>query len=197
MSQNPNLAVQFSGPVIQAVVNGIQASHDAQLPLLSYWSLLSIVTAQDVDGTLDFVGELVGYPRPLVAADFFTSQFHFGHSSSFPQFSATSGFGSTAVPGEGGVLGSVFPSTSSVIPAGYYQQILPLAAQLRYYGLTLQIIDLLAAWAGQGTGYTIMFLASGDITVTFAATIPYTFYDMLQYLYDLYETAPVVTVINP
>jgi hypothetical protein len=68
------LSSQFSGPVVQATVQGMLNAIQEPLALIQYWSALSIATAQDVDATLDYVGELVGYPRPLVT-NVFTNQY--------------------------------------------------------------------------------------------------------------------------
>jgi hypothetical protein len=68
---NAYLAYQFSGPVVQAVVDQMLASIQAPESLMTYWAGLTIGTAQDVDGTLNFVGALCGYPRPLVSDVFF------------------------------------------------------------------------------------------------------------------------------
>jgi hypothetical protein len=82
---NDYLAYQFSGPVIQAVADGFlhakRPSPDtgqSWIDLVNYWANLSITTAQDVDGTLNFVGSLAGFSRPLVSnLFFFTSIFLF------------------------------------------------------------------------------------------------------------------------
>ena len=71
MTPNTLLWSQLSGNVAQAIIQGIQNALNEDLPLIQYWALLSIATAQDVDGTLDYVGTLTGYPRPVVSDVFF------------------------------------------------------------------------------------------------------------------------------
>lgn len=71
MTQSTVLWNQLSGNVAQAITQGFQNALNEDLPLIQYWALLSIATAQDVDGTLEYVGALTGYPRPVVSDVFF------------------------------------------------------------------------------------------------------------------------------
>jgi hypothetical protein len=194
---NANLAVQFSGPVIQAVIDGLQESHDAQLPLFGYWSTLAIATASSSDGTLDFIGELAGFPRPLVPMEFFSlNMFHLSESALWEQKSSLTGLGSVYFPGLGGQLGSVFPSALYQMPDGWYRALIPMAAQLKYYGLTLYTIDLLASFSG--TTYLITFDAGvgPDITLTFDTDVGFPTMWLLQELFDKYATGTQIDVVN-
>lgn len=153
---NPYLALQFSGPVVQAVADGILQSHEAILPLLEYWRDLSISTAHDTDDTLNFVGELVGFPRPLASEDFFSGNvFHFGSAATWETVDDAIGLGTVSDLTIGGVLTSAFPGTTSVLPADWYRELLPLVALVKYYGLTIETLDKLAQWAY--STYTIVF----------------------------------------
>lgn len=89
MSGNANLWSQLSGPVAQAVIQGFQNALNEDLPLILYWSTLSIATAQDVDGTLNYVGCLTGFPRPLVSDIFFESNIITFTDANIPQPSYT------------------------------------------------------------------------------------------------------------
>lgn len=75
---NTYLGPQFSGPIIQALADAILHQKrpnpdlgNSWIDLVNYWANLSIATALDVDGTLNFVGALAGFPRPLVSDVFF------------------------------------------------------------------------------------------------------------------------------
>lgn len=75
---NQYLWYQFSGAAAQATVDAILHAKrpnpdpgNSWIDLVNYWANLSIATAQDVDGTLNFVGVLAGFPRPLVSDVFF------------------------------------------------------------------------------------------------------------------------------
>jgi hypothetical protein len=194
---NEHLAVQLSGSVIQAVADGLQASHDAQLPLFDYWSGLSIATASSNDETLDFIGALAGYPRPIVPINFFSpNMLRLSAASLWRQSSNLTGLGSVYFPEMGGQLGSVFPSAEYQMPDGWYRALIPLASQLKYYGLTLYTIDLLADFAQ--TTYAIAFHATvgPDIDLTFGTDVGYPTMWILQDLFDRYATGTQVNVVN-
>lgn len=71
MLQNQYLWPQLSGNVVQAIIQGIQNAISEPDALVAYWVSLCLSTAQDVDGTLNYVGALTGYPRPVVSDVFF------------------------------------------------------------------------------------------------------------------------------
>ena len=203
MTPNPYLWPQLSGPVAQAVVTGIQNAFQEPLPLIQYWSTLSILTAQDVDGTLNYVGALSGYPRPLVG-DIFYSAFLLilADALSPPVNSTTYGLSDAATwpSGPGGQLDTALPISTNEMPATWYQQMLPIVAQAEYYGLSLQIVDILAAWAntnGGGTGYTILRDSYNNIVVVFTSyTDPRTLY-IANLVVQALETLPLVVFEEP
>jgi hypothetical protein len=284
---NPNLFFQFSGAVIQCIANAIKASRDAELTLTNYWANLSIATAQDVDGTLNFVGLLCAFPRPLVGSIFFETNLIEFTDANIPQTSYTRtdltffasdnsvntaggnfiaagfvagqwliisgsasnnyttlinsvtaskmvlltypvvnesdsnsitltignmtiGFDDANFPTPSnapyvfnpaaGEFDTAAPLPTNVMPASWYKSILPIAAQLKWTGLTLAAIDALAEWAntnGAGTGYTISFNAYQDILVTFKTPIDERALTAINMLFTQYQTAPQVTAQQP
>jgi hypothetical protein len=196
---NAYLAPQFSGALVQAVIDGIQASHDAQLPLLDYWRDLSLSTATGADGTLDFIGCLAGYPRPIVPSTFYSANvLTLSQAALYPQQSILTGLGSVYFPGIGGMLTSVFAAASATISDSWYQALIPLAAQIKYYGLTIYTVDLIASFV-TGVNYTIAFNNGGagpDINLTFATDIGYQRFWILEQIFAKYATSVQVNVVN-
>jgi hypothetical protein len=195
---NTFLARQFSGPVIQAVADGLQASFDATASLIAYWNALDLSSATGPE--LDFMGQIAGYHRPLVPIQFLSPNvFTLGNSALWEQVNVLTGLGDTTNPTIGGQLASVFGSVNSLMPDSWYRQIIPLVAQVKYYGLTLYTIDLvvgnIAALAG--VTYLLSYKTNGDVVVTFSATITYMLLWVLQAVFSEYETSCVVTIVNP
>ena len=203
MNPNPYLWPQLSGPIAQAVVTGIQNAFQEPLPLIQYWSTLSILTAQDVDGTLNYVGALSGYPRPLVGDIFYNALLLILVDANLPPTNSTTyGLSDAATwpSGPGGQLDTALPISTNEMPATWYQQMLPIVAQAEYYGLSLQIVDILAAWAntnGGGTGYTILRDSYNNIVVVFTSyTDPRTLY-IANLVVQALETLPLVVFEEP
>ena len=203
MNPNPYLWPQLSGPIAQAVVTGIQNAFQEPLPLIQYWSTLSILTAQDVDGTLNYVGALSGYPRPLVGDIFYNALLLILVDANLPPTNSTTyGLSDAATwpSGPGGQLDTALPISTNEMPATWYQQMLPIVAQAEYYGLSLQIVDILAAWAntnGGGTGYTILRDSYNNIVVVFTSyTDPMTLY-IANLVVQALETLPLVVFEEP
>ena len=203
MNPNPYLWPQLSGPIAQAVVTGIQNAFQEPLPLIQYWSTLSILTAQDVDGTLNYVGALSGYPRPLVGDIFYNALLLILVDANLPPTNSTTyGLSDAATwpSGPGGQLYTALPISTNEMPATWYQQMLPIVAQAEYYGLSLQIVDILAAWAntnGGGTGYTILRDSYNNIVVVFTSyTDPRTLY-IANLVVQALETLPLVVFEEP
>lgn len=194
---NADISPQLSGPIVQAIMDGISQSFHAVDMLLEYWRTLSADTAI-VDADLDFIGQLAGYPRPLVPQDFFNlNVFHLSDSADWPQTSAFTGLGDSSDPGVGGLLGSVFPPATSIMPQVWYRQLIPLAAMAKFYGLTIETIDRLANWASDT--YTIDYRVGykGDIDVNFATDIGYPKKWILDAIFQKYETSTVVRAVIP
>lgn len=281
MPNSPFLSSQLSGPVAQAVVQGLQNAIQEPLALIQYWANLSISTAQDVDGTLDYVGQLVGFPRPLVT-NVFTTQFlllfadallpgDVVYSGTGISFAAgdnsvnttgssfvTAGFvagGSIRISGSTGnandsiatistvsaaklVLSGVtvatqaagpsvtivqgtphnglddanfsvatsgefdtaIPAAGNTMPATWYQQLLPIYAEARYGGLSILVVDELAAWAntnGGGTGYRISWNQYDNVSVVFSTFVDPRYLYICNLIVAALETLPLVVFQEP
>ncbi len=200
---NPYLAQQLSGPAVQATMDGIMAERFADLPLIEYWQTLSIETAQDVDGTLDFVGYLCGFPRPLVSDIFFnTYVMTLVDATLPPQQSPQFGLSDALLwpNGPGGELDNALPPASNIMPALWYQELLPIMATAKYYGMSIGIVDQVAAWAndvGGGTGYTISWNAYGQVVVAFATFIDPRALSIANMVVGALETLPLVVYEQP
>ncbi len=199
---NAYLTPQLSGPVIQATIDGIQAAVQAPLPLIQYWAALSIALAQDVDGMLDYVGVLVGYPRPIVSNIFFlATPLILADATLAPVDSIADGLSdATGDMLIGGELDTALRSVGNIMPADWYRQLLPIFAQAKYLGLSLYIVDLIAAWAnaaGPGTGYTISRDAYDNINVVFTTSIDPRALYLANMTVAAIETLPLVTYQEP
>ena len=199
---NAYLTPQLNGRVIQATIDGIQAAVQAPLPLVAYWGALSIATAQDVDGTLDYVGILVGYPRPIVSNIFFLATPLILADATLTEVDSIPS-GLSDATGDmliGGELDTAIGSVGNIMPADWYRQLLPIFAQAKYLGLTLYVVDLIAAWAntaGSGTGYTIKRDAYNNINVVFTTSIDPRALYLANMTVAAIETLPLVTYQEP
>ena len=126
MPNSSYLANALSGPVVQAVVQGLQNAIQEPLALIQYWTTLDILTAQDVDGTLNYVGALTGYPRPLVTNVFTAAYILILTDAAF----WTAGFvdllyglsdAATWPSGTGGELDTALPASNNFMPAAWYR----------------------------------------------------------------------------
>jgi len=287
VTQNQYLWSQLSGNIANAVITGIQNALNEDLPLILYWTTLSIASAQDVDGTLNYVGCLTGFPRPLVSDIFFESNVITFTDANIPQpsytltdltflagdssvntaggnfinagFAAgqyiiiqgsnsnnyttkvksvtaskmvlltypvvaesdansititignmTIGFDDANFPTPlnppyvfnsiAGEFDNALPLSSNVMPASWYQSMLPVFAIAKYYGPSLYTVDQVAAWAntqGGGTGYQITRDAYNNIVVTFTTLIDERALLIFNMIWAALETLPLVTGQQP
>ena len=205
MANSPYLSNQLSGPVIQAIIQGLQNAIQEPLPLIQYWTTLDILTAQDVDGTLNYVGALSGYPRPLVT-NIFTSAFILILTDAAlwsPSYITVNyGLSDAALwpGGPGGQLDTALPSANNYMPAVWYRQLLPIFAQIKYSGMSLSAVDLLAAWVntnGGGTGYTITRDQYGNLAVVFTTFVDVRYLYIANQVVQAAETLPLVVFQEP
>lgn len=160
---DPNLAYQFNGPYVQALMAAIQSEIDETAYIIEYLNELSIESADATE--LATIGDLIGYPWPAAPANTFNdNNFLFGTESSFPTLSDLNGFGgvSTTI---GGLLSSAFPEVGNIIPIGFYRLLLTQVAYLKYTGLSLTAIDQICYVFGPD--YEILQLAQGRNYFTF------------------------------
>ena len=202
---NTYLANALSGPVVQAVVQGLQNAIQEPLALIQYWTTLDILTAQDVDGTLNYVGALTGYPRPLVTNVFTAAYILILTDAAF----WTAGFvdllyglsdAATWPSGTGGELDTALPASNNFMPAAWYRQLLPIFAEIKYSGLSIATVDLLAAWVntnGGGTGYFIHRDQYNNLQVVFTTTVDVRYLYIANQVVQAAETLPLVVFEEP
>jgi hypothetical protein len=199
------LSSQLDGAVVQAVILGLQNAIQEPLSLINYWSTLSILTAQDADGTLNYVGALSGYPRPLVSDVFFSTYILILTDAALwdPSFITTNyGLSDASLwpSGPGGELDTAIPATTNTMPASWYQQLIPVFATARLKGLTISAVDALAAWAntnGGGTGYTLKWDANDNVAVIFTTYIDPRNLSVVNMIAAALETLPLVVFEEP
>lgn len=205
MANSTFLSSQLSGPVVQAVIQGLQNAIQEPLGLVNYWSTLSILTAQDADGTLDYVGALSGFPRPLVSNVFFSTFLLILTDSAFwtPGFiDLTYGLSDAALwpTGPGGELDTAIPAVTNIMPAAWYQQLIPTFATAKYGGLTVSVVDALGAWAntqGGGTGYVLRWDRFDNVAVVFTTFIDPRALSVVNMIVAALETLPLVVFEEP
>jgi hypothetical protein len=198
MTNNPYLASQLSGPYAQALINAVQNEVVLASGEISY--MYGFYYATVVSNILTTMGELVGFLWPVVPSGliggnqlftFYTS------SGTNPHFVAYSGFGSVI---SGTTLSGLLTSyyANSLIQQSVYAQLLPLAANLKYAGLTFANIDSVCQVFG---AHTITFASTsgnnaGDIKVTFNPDISAMQLNVLNQIFAYYTTVPQVNIYN-
>lgn len=205
MANSTVLSKQFTGPVVQAVIQGLQAAIDEPKALEQYWSTLSILTAQDVDGTLNYVGALSGFPRPLVSNVFFSTFLLILTDAALwtpGLIDLTYGLSDAALwpTGPGGELDSAIPAVTNIMPAAWYRQLLPTFATAKRGGLTISSVDALASWAntqGGGTGYRLVWDQFDNVAVIFTTFIDPRALSVVNMIAADLETLPLVVFEEP
>lgn len=188
---NSYLAKQFSGKYIQATINGIQQSFDACKNLTDYFENLSLDTAGEKE--LENIGLLIGYPRPVIPNGFNRRLFTFGASSSAPQYSVEHGFGSVHTT-NGGFFDSIHAVNTALLPLNYYREVLKRIAYIKYYGISIFTIDLIANLAGKP--YTISYNAYQDIVVTYSEEVYTEYIWLYNSVFEAFTTMPQVLIKN-
>ena len=189
---NQYLAKQLSGPYAQGLANTVLAEFTLASGEVQYMHDLSIATA--VSGVLSQLGLLVGYPWPIVPAGLGNANiFAFSTIASSvyaPTYSTQHGFG-TVGGTTGGKLLSAYAQVNNTIDINLYKTLLPLAAQVKRSGLTLNLVDEIAQVFGY---HTISFSAYYDIVVTFTPTLSAINIYILQQLFNVFAIEPQVVI---
>lgn len=100
----------------------------------------------------------------------------------------------------GGELDDANPPVTNIMPAVWYQSLLPLMAQAKLSGLSLMIVDMLANWAsvnGGGTGYTITRDQYQNIVVVFTTFIDPRALSVVNMIAGQLETLPLIVFEEP
>jgi hypothetical protein len=190
---NEYLNRHFSGDYCQAVIDGIQSSFDDTDRVTEYLKNIDLDTAYETD--VEFIGMLIGFPRPSVPTGLDEISFLFGSEASYPQADTNTGFGSSSDPEKGGHLSSVFYVKTNLLPMPLYRQILKIIANIKYNGLSLTAIDQLAAISG--LNYTFSWDTDVDLNITFDTTLPTNYIWLFEKVFELFCTAPQILIVNP
>lgn len=148
---DPNLAFQFSGPYVQALVSAIQTEIDKRNFIILYFEALTIQNANA--DQLANLGYIVGYPWPNGPTGIFNdNNFTYDTYTLFPEINPLISFGS--LDGTvGGLLSSTTPAVGNLIPIQTYRNLLTQVAYMKYNGMSLASIDKICKVFG--SSYTI------------------------------------------
>ena len=209
---NIYLSEQLNGQYCQAVMNGILQSFQATDELLSYWNNLSIDTSYDNE-IENFLGLLVGYPRPFVDSSLISgNEFLLGSIvnnnallnnalpiSPLPEdltatvFDSNHGLSSLSNLTSGGLLSSL-GSTGIKLPLAIYQAVLKKIAYIKYNGLTIVSIDNLMQLAG--VSYTITYDSNQNIVITFASAVSEIYIYIFEVVFEIFATLPQFSIVQ-
>lgn len=188
------LPSQFSGPMVQAVLNSVGEEMGQTQFIVDYLNALSIDTAYYTE--LESIGGIVGIQWPTSPSGIFNANvFAFGSFAEFPLISPH-GFGSVTPTGSG-IWASASPTETARVPIETYRELLPEVALLKFNGLSLATIDKIAnVFCPSGISYTIEYRASPiwDVLVTYDSDIgPGPIY-IMQHIFDEFCTDTQVFV---
>jgi len=199
MAQNQFLAAQLSGPYAQALMAAVEKEILLASPEINYMYSMNINNY--VSQLLTTAGELVGWLWPLVPSGLAVSGGHlftfYSAASGYvnPHFVTYSGFGSV-ISGTtlSGLLSSVY--ASSQIGASVYAQLLPIAAKIKYGGLTFANVDAACQVFGPHTITIMSGINVGDIKVVFNPDISALQLNVANQLMVRFATEPQVLLYN-
>jgi hypothetical protein len=152
-------------------------------------------------GILTTMGQLVGFLWPLVPSGLAISGGHYFTMYSAlsgyvnPHFVAYSGFGSVI---SGGTLSGVWQTyyANTYVGQSIYAQLLPLAASLKYNGLTLANIDATCQLFGTHTITFASGVNNGDIKVLFNPDISALQLNVANQVFQNFATEPAIQLYN-
>ena len=186
--KSPYLPKQMNGPVINAIMAGLDLELESADKIEKYLHDLSIITAQEDE--LESIGCLVGYPRPLVPVGF--SGDNVLILTSLPHFQDSS-IGLSEVGSEiGGRFTSTRTSDTDYMDLGLYRSLLDKVAYIKRYGVTLYSIDQIARLVDND--YTISWNEDHDIVVDFQHNIGFKNVWVLTQLFYRLSTSPQVII---
>ena len=200
MAQDVNLAYQLSGPYAQALIAAVNSEVLLASGEISAMENFNYLTASS--GILTTMGQLVGFLWPLVPSGLVSNGRYFTFYSALsgyvnPHFVTYSGFGSVI---SGSTLSGVWQTyyANTYVGNSIYAQLLPLAASLKYNGLTLANIDATCQTFGT---HTITFASSsginpGDIKVLFSPDISALQLNVANQIFQNFATEPAIQLYN-
>ena len=186
--KSPYLPKQMNGPVINAIMAGLDLELTNADKIEKYLHDLSINTAQEDE--LESIGCLVGYPRPLVPVGF--SGDNVLILTSLPHFQDSSIGLSTIGSEVGGRFTSTRTSDTDYMDLGLYRSLLDKVAYIKRYGVTLYSIDQIAKLVD--SDYTISWNEDHDIVVDFQHNIGFKNVWVLTQLFYRLSTSPQVII---
>lgn len=164
MANNQYLANQFSGELVQLLINTICDEWNINDQIADYYYNINIDNALAYD--LYNIGLLIGLPWPSAPASTFDgTAFIFGTVDTFPVIDYQQGFGTISDLTIGGLWTSVTPTDVDLIPINFYRSLLKAFAFAKYNGITIHTIDVLAKVFSEDylIGYSNLFtFGAGD-----------------------------------
>jgi hypothetical protein len=199
MAQDINLAYQLSGSYAQALIAAVNREVLLASGEISAMENFNYLTAPS--GILTTMGQLVGFLWPLVPSGLAISGGHYFTMYSAlsgyvnPHFVAYSGFGSVI---SGGTLSGVWQTyyANTYVGQSIYAQLLPLAASLKYNGLTLANIDATCQLFGTHTITFASGVNNGDIKVLFNPDISALQLNVANQIFQNFATEPAIQLYN-
>lgn len=188
IKQSPYLPSQMNGPVINAIMQGLDEQLENADIIEQYLHDLSIITAQEDE--LESIGCIIGYPRPLVPVGF--SGENVLILTSLPLFQNISIGLSTVNSEVGGRLSSTQSSQTDYMDLGLYRQFLDKVAYIKRYGVTLYSVDQIARLID--SEYEISWNEDYDVVVEFQNEIGFKNVWVLTQLFYRLTTSPQVII---
>lgn len=188
IKQSPYLPSQMNGPVINAIMQGLDEQLENADIIEQYLHDLSIITAQEDE--LESIGCIIGYPRPLVPVGF--SGENVLILTSLPLFQDISIGLSTVNSEVGGRLSSTESSQTDYMDLGLYRQFLDKVAYIKRYGVTLYSVDQIARLID--SEYEISWNEDYDVVVEFQNEIGFKNVWVLTQLFYRLTTSPQVII---
>ena len=190
IEQSKYLPSQMNGPVVNSVMAGLEQRLEDAETIQNYLYNLSISTAQETE--LESIGDIVGYPRPLVPEGF--DQENVFLFTSLPQDQDNT-IGFSEVDRElGGRLVSTQQSDSNYMSLGLYRKFLDKVAYIKRYGITIYSVDQIANLIDDD--YTIAWDEYENIELTFNRNIGFKNLWILANLFYKFATIPQVNVYS-
>lgn len=190
IEQSKYLPSQMNGPVVNSIMAGLEQRLEDSEAVKDYLYNLSILTAQETE--LENIGDIVGYPRPLVPEGFDQENVFLFTNLPMAQ-DITIGFSEIGQE-LGGRLTSTQLSESNYMSLGLYRKFLDKVAYIKRYGVTLYSVDQIASLIDRD--YTITWDEYENIEVTFNNPIGYKNLWILANLFFKFATIPQVSVYS-
>lgn len=179
---------QMNGPVISANGMAVDAGFEDAEAIEKYLYELSIDKADETE--LENIGLIIGYPRPLVPEGFNSENVLL--LGPLP-LETDPDIGLASVENMlGGELSSIVTSETNYMGLGNYRQFLKGMAYLKRYGITLKVVDEIAATISDD--YTISYTEDADILIQFNENIGFKNIWILTQLFYRIATAPQVLI---